>query len=84
MRLKQFCGGNPCVEDFKCYFGEHSGEKKKFSDRTDYCFAENNYALTIEVEISTRRTAEVSKPIRRSLKIIESKLSYAELPFVVV
>lgn len=29
MRLKQFCGGNPCVEDFKCYFGEHSGEKKK-------------------------------------------------------
>lgn len=83
MRLKQFRCGNPCVEDFKCYFGEHSGGKK-FSDRTDYCFAENNYALKIEVEILTRRTTEVIKPIRRSLKIIESKLSYAELPFVVV
>ena len=41
MRLKQLGGGNPCLEDFKCYLGEPSGKKKRFSDRTDYCFVEN-------------------------------------------
>lgn len=57
-------------------------KKPRFSDRTDYCFIENNYTLTTEIEKSIRRTTEVIKPIRRSLGIIESKLLKAELPFV--